>query len=135
MATPANCGARNRLADMDWLTSPQNLLNWADKGAIQLNRLIPALKKVYIYLDKLIDIEHRCYLAHTRAKFKYAYEQGCKLAFFFLYMIGSLYRLEEGYRQLKLSPQKIYERRNYSTTTEIVEPIRTRLYELLAGMK
>lgn len=44
MATPANREARNRLADMDWLTSPQNLLNWADKGAIQLNRLIPALK-------------------------------------------------------------------------------------------
>ena len=33
MATPANREARNRLADMDWLTSPQNLLNWADKGA------------------------------------------------------------------------------------------------------
>jgi exonuclease VII small subunit len=133
MATPANREARNRLADMDWVTSPQNLLNWADKGAIQLNRLIPALKKVYTYLDnELIDIEHLCCLAHARAKFKYAYEQGCKSAYFFLYMIGRLYRLEEEYRRLKLSPQEIYERRNDDTTTEIVESIRTRLYELLA---
>ena len=46
MATSENREARNRLADINWLTSPQNLLNWADKGAIQ-NRLIPALKKVY----------------------------------------------------------------------------------------
>ena len=46
MATPANREARNRLADMDWLTSPQNLLNWADKGAIQPTRRKPALKKV-----------------------------------------------------------------------------------------
>ena len=210
MATPANREARNRLADMDWLTSPQNLLNWADKGAIQLNRLIPALKKValcegenvnvdetwlryrtvdvkrktymwcqvnrkariviffyedtedgngnpkhggrnrnvlvdfidgarlkslqsdgynvYTYLDnELIDIEHLCCLAHARAKFKYAYEQGCKSAYFFLYMIGRLYRLEEECRRLKLSPQEIYERRNDDTTTEIVESIRTRL--------
>ena len=44
MATSVNREAKNH--DMDWLTSPQNLLNWADKGAIQLNKLIPALKKV-----------------------------------------------------------------------------------------
>lgn len=30
---------KNRLADMNWLTSPQNLLNWADKRVIQLNKL------------------------------------------------------------------------------------------------
>ena len=48
-------------------------------------------------------------------------------------MIGKLYRLEEGYRRLKLSPQEIYERRNDDTTTEIVESIGTRLYELLAN--
>ena len=88
---------------------------------------------VYTYLDnELIDIEHLCCLAHARAKFKYAYEQGCESAFF-LYMIGKLYRLEEEYRRLKLSPQEIYERRNDDTTTEIVESIRTRLYELLAN--
>lgn len=41
---------------------------------------------VYTYLDdELKDIEHLCCLAHARAKFKYAYEQGCKSAYFFLY--------------------------------------------------
>ena len=62
---------------------------------------------------------------------KYAYEQGCKLAFFFLDMIGRLYKLEKEYRRLQLSPQEIYERRNDDATTEIVESIRTRLYEPL----
>lgn len=46
MATPAHREAKERLADMDWSTSVQNLQNWADKGAVQLNLLIPALKKV-----------------------------------------------------------------------------------------
>ena len=46
MATPAHREARGRLVDMDWNTSVQNLLNWADKGAVQLNLVIPALKKV-----------------------------------------------------------------------------------------
>ena len=45
MSTPAYREAKNRLSDMDWNTSVQNLLNWADKGAMQLNKLIPALKK------------------------------------------------------------------------------------------
>ena len=32
---------------------------------------------VYMYLDnELMDIEHLCCLAHARAKFKYAYDQG-----------------------------------------------------------
>lgn len=45
MSTPAYREAKNRLSDMDWNTSPQNLLNWADKGVMQLNQLTPALKK------------------------------------------------------------------------------------------
>ena len=88
MSTPAYREVKNRLSDMDWNTSPQNLLNWADKGAMQLNKLIPALKKIalqdgantpsfYMYLDnEFMDIEHLCCLAHARAKFKYAYDQG-----------------------------------------------------------
>ena len=60
MATPANREARNRLADMDWLTSPQNLLTWADKGAIQLNRLIPALKKVALCEGANINVDETC---------------------------------------------------------------------------
>ena len=34
MAIPAHREAKGRLADMDWNTSVQNLLNWADKGAV-----------------------------------------------------------------------------------------------------
>ncbi|MDM8310414.1 transposase [Phocaeicola barnesiae] len=33
---------------------------------------------VYMYIDnELINMEHLCCLAHARAKFKYAYDQGC----------------------------------------------------------
>ena len=46
MSTPAHREAKNRLSDMDWNTSVQNLLNWVDKGAMQLYKLIPALKKI-----------------------------------------------------------------------------------------
>lgn len=80
ISTPAYRETRNRLSDIDWNTSPQNLLNWADKGAIHLNKLIPALKKIalqdgaillpfYMYLDnELMDIEHLCCMAHARVK-------------------------------------------------------------------
>lgn len=57
------------------------------------------------YLDnEMIDIDHLCCLAHARTKFKYVYEQGCKLTYFFLNMTDKLYRLEEEYKPLKLSP-------------------------------
>ena len=100
MSTPAYREAKNRLSDMDWNTSPQNLLNWAEKGAMQLNKLIPALKKIalqdgantpsfYMYLDnELMDIEHLCCLAHARAKFKYAYDQGSLQVRIFLELIA-----------------------------------------------
>lgn len=216
MSTPAYREARNRLSDMDWNTSVQNLLNWADKGAIQLNRLIPALKKialqdgasvnvdetwlryrsynkkrktymwclvnrkaciviffyedttddkgmqkhggrnrnvlkdflgdskikslqsdgynVYMYLDdELMDVEHLCCLAHARAKFKYAYDQGCLQARIFLELIAKLYGMEESYRREKLTADEIYSRRNSKETTEIIEKIRTELYDLLAN--
>lgn len=34
MSTPAYRETKNCLSDMDWNTSPQNLLKWADKGAM-----------------------------------------------------------------------------------------------------
>lgn len=46
MSTPAYRETKNRLSDMDWKTCRQNLANWADKGAIQLNKLVPALKHI-----------------------------------------------------------------------------------------
>lgn len=216
MSTPAYREVKNRLSDMDWNTSVQNLLNWADKGAIQLNKLIPALKKialqesanvnvdetwlryhacnkkrktymwclvnrkariviffyedttddegvqkhggrnrnvlkeflgdakikslqsdgynVYMYLDnELMDIEHLCCLAHARAKFKYAYDQGSLQARIFLELIAKLYGMEEAYRREKLTADEIYSRRNGKETTEIIEKLRTELYDLLAN--
>lgn len=216
MSTPAYREAKNRLSDMDWNTSVQNLLNWADKGAIQLNKLIPAPKKialqesanvnvdetwlryhacnkkrktymwclvnrkariviffyedttddegvqkhggrnrnvlkeflgdakikslqsdgynVYMYLDnELMDIEHLCCLAHARAKFKYAYDQGSLQARIFLELIAKLYGMEEAYRREKLTADEIYSRRNGKETTEIIEKLRTELYDLLAN--
>lgn len=41
MSTPSYRETKNRLVDMNWDTCRQNLSNWADKGAVQLNRLIP----------------------------------------------------------------------------------------------
>lgn len=57
MSTPAYREAKNRLSDMDWNTSVQNLLNWADKGAMQLNKLI-LLKTVDIRSPKTVISVH-----------------------------------------------------------------------------
>ena len=145
MSIPAYREAKNRLSDMDWNTSVQNLLNWADKGAMQLNKLIPALKKIalqdganslpfYMYLDnELMDIDHLCCLAHARAKFKYAFDQGSPQARIFLELIAKLYGMEDTYRREKLTADEIYRRRNSKETTEVIEKIRTELYDLLAN--
>lgn len=215
MATPAYREAKNRLADMDWNTCRQNLLNWADKGAIQLNKLIPALKEValqkganvnvdetwcryqthfghrktymwclvnrkagiviffyedttdedgnqkqggrgrsvlkdflgdaqinslqsdgynvYMYLDdELMDVEHLCCMAHSRAKFKNASDMGCVKALAFLEDIGELYEREDHYRDIGATPEKIRQMRNDSYTNGIVNRMRARLLELLA---
>ena len=207
MSTPANRETR-RLSDMKWNTCRQNLLNWCDKGAVQLKKLLPALKAMamqkgsnlnidetwcryksyyggirkkymwclvnakariaiffygedggrsrnvlkdflsdakelksiqsdgynaYMYLDdELLDIEHLCCLAHARAKFWYAYEQGCDLARFFLEKIGALYGREEEYRKGNLTAEKIRENRNDSYTTNIINDIKLKMLDLLA---
>lgn len=61
---------------------------------------------VYMYLDDhMVDIEHLCCMAHARAKFKYALEQGNdKDAALILELIGELYKLEREYEEGKLSP-------------------------------
>ena len=207
MSTPANRETR-RLSDMKWNTCRQNILNWSDKGAVQLNKLIPALKAValqkeanlnidetwyryksyfggirkkymwclvnakehiaiffygeggsrsrevlkdflaeakdlksiqsdgynaYMYLDdELVDIEHLCCLAHARAKFWYAYVQGCELAKFFLDKIGALYGRESEYRSENLTPEEIKLKRNDSYTTNIIEEIKLKMLDLMA---
>lgn len=91
-------------------------------------------ENVYMYLDnELMDIEHLCCLAHARAKFKYAYDQGSLQARIFLELIAKLYGMEDTYRREKLTADEIYHRRNSKETTEIIDRIRTELYDLLAN--
>ena len=90
---------------------------------------------VYMYLDDhMVDIEHLCCMAHARAKFKYALDQGNdKDAEFILELIGELYRLERGYEEGKLSPEQIRLCRNNLKTKEIIIKLRSKLDALLSG--
>ena len=95
---------------------------------------------VYMYLDKeLVDVDHLCCLAHARAKFKYAQEQGKDAdAEYFITNIGRLYDLEEQYRLRHLTPQQIQQERQGEQTTKIIQKIRQRLDKLLtdtSGMR
>lgn len=89
---------------------------------------------VYMYLDKeLVDVDHLCCLAHARAKFKYAQEQGKDAdAEYFISNIGRLYDLEDQYRLRHLTPQQIQQERQGEQTTKIIQKIRQRLDKLLA---
>ena len=89
---------------------------------------------VYMYLDKeLVDVDHLCCLAHARAKFKYAYEQGKdEDAEYFIRNIGRLYDLEEQYRFSCLTPEQIRQERQGERTAKIIRQIRQRLDKLLA---
>ena len=89
---------------------------------------------VYMYLDKeLVDVDHLCCLAHARAKFKYAQEQGKDAdAEYFITNIGRLYDLEEQYRLRHLTPQQIQQERQGEPTTKIIQNMRQRLDKLLA---
>lgn len=89
---------------------------------------------VYMYLDnELINIDHLCCLAHARAKFKYALEQGMdEDAEFFLRLIGILYDLEEEYRLRHLTPEQIRIERQGAKTAKIIQQLRQRLDKLLA---
>ena len=89
---------------------------------------------VYMYLDKeLVDVDHLCCLAHARAKFKYAFEQGKdEEAEYFIRNIGRLYDLEEQYRMRHLTPEQILQERQGEKTSKIISQIRRRLDKLLA---
>ena len=89
---------------------------------------------VYMYLDKeLVDVDHLCCLAHARAKFKYAQEQGKDAdAEYFITSIGRLYNLEEQYRLRHLTPQQIQQERQGEQTSKIIQEMRQRLDKLLA---
>lgn len=103
-------------------------------GDAQIKSLQSDGYNVYMYLDnELIDIVHLCCLAHARAKFKYANDQESLQARIFLELIAELYGMEDTYRREKLTADEIYRRRNSKETTEIIDKIRTELYELLAN--
>ena len=79
-----------------------------------------------MYLDnELIYVEHLCCLAHARANFKYAYDQGSLLARIFLELIAKLYGMEDTYRREKLTADEIYRRRNSKEMTEIIDKLIT----------
>ena len=89
---------------------------------------------VYMYLDDhMVDIEHLCCMAHARAKFKYALEQGNdKDVAFILKLIGELYKLEREYEEGKLSSGQIRLCRNNLKTKEIIIKLRSKLDVLLS---
>ena len=89
---------------------------------------------VYMYLDKeLVNVDHLCCLAHARAKFKYAQEQGKDAdAEYFISNIGRLYDLEEQYRLRHLTPQQIQQERQGELTSKIIQKMRQRLDKLMA---
>ena len=89
---------------------------------------------VYMYIDKeLVDVDHLCCLAHVRAKFQYALEQGKdKEAAYFMENIGRLYDLEKQYKLRNLTPKQILQERQGEETLKIVQRLRHRLDKLLA---
>lgn len=89
---------------------------------------------VYMYLDDhMVDMEHLCCMAHARAKFKYAFEQGDdKDAAFILELIGGLYKLEREYEEGKLFPEQTKLCRNNLKTKEILIKLRSKLDVLLS---
>ena len=91
----------------------------------------------YLYLDdKLVDIEHLSCMAHARAKFKYAQEQGSdSRADKFIDLIGRLYAFEEDYKRDKLSPEKINEKRHSRETIMIMASLREYLDATIKEMK
>ena len=103
-------------------------------GEMQIDALQSDGFNVYMYLDKeLVDVDHLCCLAHARAKFKYAFEQGKdEDAEYFIRLIGWLYDLEEQYRLRHLTPEQIQQERQGEKTGKIISQIRLRLDKLLA---
>lgn len=104
-------------------------------GNAQVKSLQSDGYNVYMYLDnELIDVEHICCMAHARAKFKYALEQGGdKAAEYFLKCIGELYKLEAEYEDGKLSAEQIGLLRQKLKTKEIVIRLRSKLDSMLSA--
>jgi hypothetical protein len=88
---------------------------------------------VYMFIDKeLANVTHLCCMAHARAKFKEALDQGKdERARLFVDCIGLLYGYEAEYRRLGLSSDEIQHRRNDSRTADVMIRMNTELNRLL----
>ena len=69
-----------------------NMLSYLTFNRFQMST--PAYREAK---NRLSDMEHLCCLAHARAKFKYAYDQGSLQARTFLELIAKLYGMEDTY--------------------------------------
>ena len=90
---------------------------------------------VYMYLDnELTDIEASLLSGSCKSlSSSTLHDQGSLQARIFLELIAKLYGMEETNRREKLTADEIYSRRNGKETTEIIEKLRTELYDLLAN--
>ena len=88
---------------------------------------------VYMFIDnELENVTHLCCMAHARAKFKEALDQGKdERARLFVDSIGQLYGYEDEYLRLGLSPDEIKRRRNDSRTADVMVRMSTELSRLL----
>ena len=130
-------GSRGRKVLRDFLGETEIDALQSDGFRSSYAGLLPSGRKnVYMYLDKeLVNVDHLCCLAHARAKFKYAQEQGKDAdAEYFITNIGRLYDIEEQYRLRHLTPQQIQQERQGEQTSKIIQKMRQRLDKLLADI-
>jgi hypothetical protein len=128
-------GSRGRQVLRDFLGETEIDALQSDGFRSSSARLLPTGRKnVYMYLDnELIDVDHLCCLAHARAKFQYAFEQGSDAdANHFVTDIGELYDLEKQYRLRHLTPKQIQQERQGEKTTKIIQRLRRRLDKHMA---
>jgi len=98
-------------------------------GDAKINSLQSDGYNVYLYLDnELHDVEHLCCMAHVRAKFKYALEQGMdERARCFLEIIAWLYEKEHTYKIKGLNAEEIKEARQSKEVEEMITRLREKL--------
>jgi putative transposase len=100
----------------------------------EINALQSDGYNVYMYLNAdMVNITHICCLAHARAKFQYALEQGNDPdAKYILDCIAELYALEQLYTENLFSTEEITAARQSLQTKEIIGRIRSKLDVLLS---
>ena len=98
-------------------------------GDAKINSLQSDGYNVYLYLDnELHDVEHLCCMAHVRAKFKYALEQGNdERARCFLEIIAWLYEKEHTYKIKGLNAEEIKEARQSKEVEQMITRLREKL--------